>query len=170
LVSADGVGLLREMAEGTGLVDGILEALIGTYRGVPVHATGRVFTDLAAAVADGVDAISGIAVLGDREELHGPVASMPADGLANTVIVERRGVTAVTVRAWRAAFESEGLANCGKVKPGRGRAARRGDAAAASPDHAARGRAGHRLAHRSARTRGCGVLPGTDEGGGALVE
>jgi hypothetical protein len=36
-----------------------------------------VFTDLAVAVADGADAISGIAVLGDREDLHGPVASMP---------------------------------------------------------------------------------------------
>lgn len=35
------------------------------------------FADLAAAVADGADAISGIAVLGDREDLHGPVASMP---------------------------------------------------------------------------------------------
>ena len=35
------------------------------------------FTDLAVAVADGADAISGISVLGDREDLHGPVASMP---------------------------------------------------------------------------------------------
>ncbi|MGB9372659.1 MAG: transposase, partial [Jiangellales bacterium] len=77
VVSHAGVGLLREMAEGTGLVDGITQALIGTYRGVPVHAPGRVFTDLAAAVADGADAISGIAVLGDRRDLHGPVASMP---------------------------------------------------------------------------------------------
>ena len=77
VVSHAGVGLLREMAESTGLVDGVTEALIGTYRGVPVHAPGRVFTDLAVAVADGADAISGIAVLGDREDLHGPVASMP---------------------------------------------------------------------------------------------
>ena len=44
---------------------------------MPVHAPGRVFTDLAAAVADGADAISGITVLGDRADLHGPVASMP---------------------------------------------------------------------------------------------
>jgi len=77
VVSHAGVGLLREMAEETGLVDGVTAALIGTYRGIPVHAPGRVFTDLAAAVADGADAISGIAALGDREELHGPVASMP---------------------------------------------------------------------------------------------
>ena len=77
MVSHAGVGLLREMAEGTGLVDEVTEALIDTYRGVPVHAPGRVLTDLAAAVADGADAISGIAVLGDRRDLHGPVASMP---------------------------------------------------------------------------------------------
>ena len=77
VVSHAGVGLLREMAEYTGLVDGVTAALIDTYRGVPVHAPGRVFADLAVAVADGADAISGIAVLGDREDLFGPVASMP---------------------------------------------------------------------------------------------
>jgi hypothetical protein len=77
VVSHAGVGLLREMAEYTGLVDGITEALTDTYRGVPIHPPGRVFTDLAVAVADGADAISGIAVLRDREELFGAVASMP---------------------------------------------------------------------------------------------
>jgi hypothetical protein len=77
VVSHAGVGLLRELAEYTGLVDGVSRALIGTYKGVPFHAPGRVFTDLAVAIADGADAVSGIAVLGDREELFGPVASMP---------------------------------------------------------------------------------------------
>ena len=77
VVSHAGVGLLREMAEETGLVDAVSAGLLDTYRGVPGHAPGRVFTDLAVAVADGADAISGIAVLGDREELFGPVASMP---------------------------------------------------------------------------------------------
>lgn len=77
VVSHAGVGLLREMATETGLVGGITDALIDTYRGVPVHAPGKVFTDLAVAVADGADAISGISVLTDREELFGSVASMP---------------------------------------------------------------------------------------------
>ena len=77
VVSHAGVGLLREMAEATGLVDGVTAALIDTYRGGPVHAPGRVFTDMAVAIADGADAVSGIAVLGDREDLFGPVASMP---------------------------------------------------------------------------------------------
>jgi hypothetical protein len=77
VVSHAGIGLLREVAEATGLVDGVSRAVIDTYRGVPLHAPGRVFTDLAVAIADGADAISGIAVLGDREELFGPVASIP---------------------------------------------------------------------------------------------
>jgi hypothetical protein len=77
VVSHAGVGLLREMAEYTGLVDGVSDALIDTYAGIPIHAPGRVFTDLAVAIADGADAVSGIAVLRDREELFGPVASMP---------------------------------------------------------------------------------------------
>ena len=77
VVSHAGAGLLREMAEYTGLVDGVTGALLDTYRGLPVHPPGRVFTDLAVAVADGADAISGIAVLADRQDLFGPVASMP---------------------------------------------------------------------------------------------
>jgi hypothetical protein len=71
------VELLREMAERTGLVDGVTAALIDTYKGLPLHQPGQVFCDLAAAIADGADAVSGIAVLGDRPELFGPVASMP---------------------------------------------------------------------------------------------
>jgi hypothetical protein len=77
VVSHAGIGLLREMAQYTGLAGGITAALLDTYRGIPIHAPGRVFTDLAVAVADGADAISGISVLGDREDLFGPVASMP---------------------------------------------------------------------------------------------
>ena len=98
MVSHAGVGLLREMAEDTGLVDGITEALIGTYRGVPVHAPGRVFADLATAVADGADAISGIAVLrvgiieGDIE------TTRDADRLERV----RQARAAARARAWEA--------------------------------------------------------------------
>lgn len=77
MVSHAGVGLLRETAELSGLVTGVSAALIDTYRGVPVHSPGRVFTDLAVAVADGADAVSGIGVLTDRVDLFGAVASMP---------------------------------------------------------------------------------------------
>lgn len=75
VVSHAGVGLLRELAEYTGPVDGISAALIDTYKGLPVHPPGRVFCDLAVAIADGADAVSGIAVLADRQDLFGP--SMP---------------------------------------------------------------------------------------------
>jgi hypothetical protein len=52
-------------------------ALADTYRGPWLHAPGQVFADLAVAVADGADAISGIGSLVDRGDLHGSVASMP---------------------------------------------------------------------------------------------
>jgi len=58
-------------------VQALTGALIDTYRGVPLHEPGRVFADLAVAIADGADAISGIAVREDRQELFGSVASMP---------------------------------------------------------------------------------------------
>ena len=77
VVSHAGLGMLREMAEYTGLVKALNGALVGTYRGVPIHAPGRVLSDLAVVVADGADAITGIAVLGDRQGVFGPVASMP---------------------------------------------------------------------------------------------
>ncbi len=64
VVSHAGVGVLHEMAEYTAWSRGVTAALLDTYQGTPVHASGRVFTDLAVAVADGADAISGISVLG----------------------------------------------------------------------------------------------------------
>lgn len=69
--------MLREIAEFSGLVSAVTGALIDTYEGQPLHAPGRVFADLAVAIADGADCVSGIGVLGDRSELFGPVASMP---------------------------------------------------------------------------------------------
>ena len=77
VVSHAGLGMLRELAEYTGLVSALDRALADTYSGPWVHAPGRVLTDLAVAVADGAQAITGIGVLSDREEVFGPVASMP---------------------------------------------------------------------------------------------
>jgi len=77
VVSHAGAGLLRELAADTGLAGGVTGALLDTYRGLPVHLPGQVFTDLAVAIADGADAVTGIGVLRDREALFGPVASMP---------------------------------------------------------------------------------------------
>ena len=77
VVSHAGAALLRELATGTGLAGGVTGALLDTYRGLPVHLPGQVFADLAVAIADGADAVTGIEVLRDREALFGPVASMP---------------------------------------------------------------------------------------------
>ena len=106
MVSHAGVALLRELAEETGLVAGVSRALIGTYWGVPFHAPGRVFCDLAVAIADGPDAVSGIEVLRDREELFGPVASMPIawrvlDRVSSAHLAGVRGARAAArERAW----------------------------------------------------------------------
>src|SRR2546426_10091610 len=45
---------------------------------------------------------------------------MAADGLANTVIAERLGVSRSTVLGWRGRFAENGVKGGGKVRPGRG--------------------------------------------------
>jgi hypothetical protein len=77
VVSHAGVGMLRELACETGLVAGVSQVLADTYAGPWVHAPGRVFTDLAVAMADGADCVSHIEVFGDQHQVCGPVASMP---------------------------------------------------------------------------------------------
>jgi hypothetical protein len=77
VVSHAGVGMLRELALDTGLVAGVTAVLADTYAGPWVHAPGRVFADMAVAIADGADCVSHIEVFGDRHEVVGPVASMP---------------------------------------------------------------------------------------------
>ena len=68
--------MLREVAELTGLIENVTGVLAGTDKGPWVHDPGRVFTDLAVAVADGADCVSGIGSLIDQQALHGPVASL----------------------------------------------------------------------------------------------
>ena len=75
VVSHAGVGLLREVADLSGLTEQVSMVLADTYQGPWVHDPGRVFTDLAAAVADGADCVSGIGSLVDQQLQHGPVAS-----------------------------------------------------------------------------------------------
>ncbi len=76
VVSHAGVGLLREIGDLSGLTGQVSKVLADTYKGQWVHDPGRVFTDLAAAVADGADCVSGIGTLVDQQILHGPVASL----------------------------------------------------------------------------------------------
>jgi hypothetical protein len=69
--------MLRELAEDSGLVEGVTAALADTYDGPWLHAPGRVFTDLAVVIADGGDCVSHVEVFGDQHGVCGPVASMP---------------------------------------------------------------------------------------------
>ena len=76
VVSHAGMGMLRELADRTGLSAQVTAALADTYRGPWVYAPGEVFADLAAAVADGADCIDGVGQLcGDREHVFGAAAS-----------------------------------------------------------------------------------------------
>jgi len=76
VVSHAGMGLLRELADRTGLSAQVTVALADTYRGPWIYAPGEVFADLAAAVADGADCIDGVGQLcGDREHVFGAKAS-----------------------------------------------------------------------------------------------
>lgn len=76
VISHAGVGLLREVGDLSGLTGQVSQVLADTYKGPWVHDPGRVFTDLAAAVADGADCVSGIGTLVDQQVLHGRVASL----------------------------------------------------------------------------------------------
>ena len=76
VVSHAGMGVLRELADQTGLSMQVTVALADTYRGPWVYVPGAVFADLAAAVADGADCIDGVGQLcGDREHVFGAAAS-----------------------------------------------------------------------------------------------
>ena len=76
VVSHPGLGLLRKVAELTGLSSQVTAVLADTYGGPWTYAPGEVFADLAAAVADGADCVDGVGQLwGDREHALGQVAS-----------------------------------------------------------------------------------------------
>ncbi len=58
-----------------------------------------------------------------REVQRARALLLAADGVANTLIADRLGLTPVTVRSWRTRFETHGLVKFGKVEAGRGRKA-----------------------------------------------
>ena len=112
VVSHAGLVLLRQLADRTGLTAGLPSPLGG-------HDRGRVFSDLACAIADGARVISDFRVMGDQRELLGPVASVPTAWRALKEIAVggdrgRRRVTAAVNRARRHAWGQgiEGTAGC----------------------------------------------------------
>ena len=76
VVSHAGTGLLREVAERTGLSGQVTAVLADTYRGPWIYAPGSVFADLVAAVAGGADCIDAVGQrCGDGEHAFGAAAS-----------------------------------------------------------------------------------------------
>ncbi len=118
VVSHAGLVLLRQLADRTGLTAGLSSALPSPMGG---HDRGRVFSDLACAIADGARVISDFRVMGDQRELLGPVASVPT---AWRVLREtaaggdrrRRKITAAVNKARRHAWE-QGAARHGGLPP-----------------------------------------------------
>ena len=74
-MSHAGLGLLRRLADKTGLTRGLSRALAaGRVLG---HDRGRVLADISCAIAGGARAISDFRVLADQKEAFGQVASVP---------------------------------------------------------------------------------------------
>lgn len=115
VMSHAGVGMLRELADLTGLSSQVTGALADTYRGPWTHAPGEVFADLAAAVADGADCVDGVGnLLGDRSHVFGQVAS--------------------TTTLWRLLDERIDATHLSRIRGARAYARERAWAAGAAPD------------------------------------
>ncbi|KZS66199.1 IS1380 family transposase [Mycobacterium ostraviense] len=116
VVSHAGVGMLREVADLTGLSSQVSTALADTYQGPWIHAPGDVFADLAAAVADGADCVDGVGQLwGDRKHAFGTVGS--------------------TTTLWRLVDERIDAAHLPRIRAARAHARQRAWTAGAAPDH-----------------------------------
>ena len=125
VVSHAGLVLLRQLADRTGLTAGLSAALPSPAGG---HDRGRVFADLACAIADGARVISDFRVMGDQRELFGPVASVPTAWRALKETAAggdraRRKVTAAVNRARRHAWAQASPGTAAAAGPGRGPAA-----------------------------------------------
>jgi hypothetical protein len=94
--------LLADLADRTGLTQALSEAVGGLRRRRAGHDPARVLVDLAVMLADGGRGISGLAVLRDRPELFGSVASTATawpvlDGI-NAALLEKVRVARAVAR------------------------------------------------------------------------
>ena len=113
-----GLALLRQLPDRTGLTSGLPAALPSPLGG---HDRGRVFSDLACAIADGARVISDFRAMGDQRELFGPAAPVPAVWRALKEIAaggdrRRRKVTAAVSKARRHAW-AQGIERHGGLPP-----------------------------------------------------
>jgi len=77
VVGHAGARLLADLADASGLTDGLSVAMAPTKTRRRGHDRGQVLADVAVMIADGGDAISDLAVLRNQPELFGEVASTP---------------------------------------------------------------------------------------------
>lgn len=110
-----GVGMIREVADLSGLSGRVTAALADTYKGPWIHVPGDVFADLAAAVADGADCVEGVGQLwAHREQVFGAVAS--------------------TTTLWRCVDERIDAVHLPAIRAARAHARQQAWAAGAAPD------------------------------------
>jgi hypothetical protein len=117
-VSHAGLVLLRQLADRTGLTAGLPAALPAPGGGLD---RGRVFADLACAIADGARVISDFRVMGDQGEVFGQVASVPTAWRALKEAAAggdrtRRKVAAAVSKARRYAW-SQAVSRHGQLPP-----------------------------------------------------
>ena len=93
--------MLREVADLSGLIENVTAVLADTYKGPWLHDPGRVFADLAVAVADGADCVSGIGTLVDQQRLHGMVASLTTVTTPRVTIRRTLRCTGASIRCMR---------------------------------------------------------------------
>lgn len=123
IVSADGEGLvshagtvlLAEVADRTGLTDGLSGALAATRERRSSHAPGRVLRDVAVMLADGGDCVTDLEGLRGQERLFGPVASETTThrtlkAIDEAMLCGMRGARAAArARAWDAGARPDTL-------------------------------------------------------------
>jgi hypothetical protein len=77
VVGHAGARLLADLADASGLTEGLSAAMAPTKTRRRGHDRGQVLADVAVMIADGGDAISDLAVLRNQPELFGEIASTP---------------------------------------------------------------------------------------------
>ena len=118
VVSHWGLVLVRYLADRTSLTGGLSQALPTPDGGLD---RGRVFADLACAIAGGARVISDFRVMGDQAEVFGQVASVPTVWRTLKEIAAggdrtRRKITAAAGKARRYAW-SQAIDRHGQIPP-----------------------------------------------------
>jgi len=110
LVSHAGTALLAELADRSGLTDGLSAAMADCGISWREHDPGVVLAHLAVAIADGADCLSSMRALSDQEALFGPVASYATSWRAVDAVAssQLRGIAVARATARAAVWATGG--------------------------------------------------------------